>query len=228
MNRHLQDLISSISLEDEEYFNRREKEIQLAIAKEKARKRLVHYRSEKSGVPRRFWNESFETFIPRTEEEKKILLTVTNYSKIEDNERVLAFCGKMGNGKTHLAASVIREVGGYMISSQDIIYKFDSSMNFTNKITKDDLVAFYGKVKMLVIDEIGRSNTPDKERDILSFILCKRYDYKLPSILISNMNKNELLVFLGKAVLDRLKETCTILEFTNESYRILKRKEILE
>lgn len=71
MNRHLQDLISSISLEDEEYFNRREKEIQLAKAEEKARKRLVHYRSEKSGVPRRFWNESFETFIPRTEEEKK-------------------------------------------------------------------------------------------------------------------------------------------------------------
>lgn len=222
------DSFNKILQENEETIRYREKEIQDAEAEEEERKRLRYYQSEKSGVPRRFWTESLETFIARTEEEEKILLTVRNYSRLEDNENVLVLCGKMGNGKTHLAASVIREVGGYMSTSQEIIYKVDSSMNFMKDISKDDLMAFYVNVKMLVIDEIARSSTPEKERDILSFILCKRYDYKLPSILISNMNKNELLVFLGKAVLDRLKETCTILEFTNESYRILKRKEILE
>ena len=46
----------------------------------------------------------------------------------------------------------------------------------------------------------------------------------LPTIVISNLDKKTLLKKLGDAEVDRLTEVATSIEFSGESYRILKRK----
>lgn len=75
-------------------------------------------------------------------------------------------------------------------------------------------------------DEIGRSLKTEKETELLSYILRKRYDNQLPTIIISNMEKKMLLKKLGDAVVDRLKEIGFSIEFIGESYRVQKRKEM--
>ena len=97
-------------------------------------------------------------------------------------------------------------------------------MNFKSPQTEEEVFNDYSTVKFLVIDEVGRSLKCEKEIEILSYILRKRYDNQLPTIVISNLEKKVLMKNLGEAVVDRLRETATSIEFTGESYRILKRK----
>ena len=77
---------------------------------------------------------------------------------------------------------------------------------------------------MLVIDEIGRSMQQAKEDAILNYVLRRHYENMLPTVLISNLQKTDLMKKLGDAVVDRLKETCQCVEFVGESYRPEKRK----
>lgn len=132
--------------------------------------------------------------------------------------------GAKETGKTHLGAASVRDTQGRYISMEDLIYKVESSMNFKSLQTEEEVFNDYSTVKFLVIDEVGRSLKREKEIEILSYILRKRYDNQLPTIVISNLEKKVLMKNLGETVVDRLRETATSIEFTGESYRILKRK----
>lgn len=177
-----------------------------------------------SGVPKRYWNESFETWKPRNVDDDKRLAKIMEYANREKNDCVLLLLGPKGLGKTHLGTSIIREVGGTFTSSEEMIFKFEAAMDYSSDISRLSLMNFYSSTKMLVIDEIGRSNQQQKESYCLNLILRKRYENLLPTVLISNLKKEDLMKSLGEAVVDRLIETCEAVEFVGESYRIEKRK----
>lgn len=181
-------------------------------------------KSNSSGVPPRFAECSFFNFECRSENEKHIFQKVYNFVSQEHNEGVLLMTGAKGTGKTHLGTAAVRDTQGRYISMEDLIYKVESSLNFKSHQTEEEVFNDYSTVKFLVIDEVGRSLKREKEIEILSYILRKRYDNQLPTIVISNLEKKVLMKNLGEAVVDRLRETATSIEFTGESYRILKRK----
>lgn len=181
-------------------------------------------KSNSSGVPPRFSECSFFNFECRTETVKSIYQKVCNFVSQEGNEEVLLMTGTKGTGKTHLGAAAVRDTQGRYTSMEDLIYKVESSMNFKSPQTEEEVFNDYSAVKFLVIDEVGRSLKHEKEIEILSYILRKRYDNQIPTIVISNLEKKVLMKNLGEAVVDRLRETATSIEFTGESYRILKRK----
>ena len=97
-------------------------------------------------------------------------------------------------------------------------------MDFHSETNRVNLMNFYSTTPMLVIDEIDRSMQQAKEYAILNYILRRRYEDMLPTVLISNPKKEDLLKKLGDAVVDRLTETCKSVEFVGESYRLGKRK----
>ena len=179
---------------------------------------------KESGVPPRFSECSFFNFECRTETEKSIYQKVCNFVSQEGNEGVLLMTGAKGTGKTHLGAAAVLDTLDRYVSMEDLIYKVESSMNFKSPQTEEEVFNDYSTVKFLVIDEVVRSLKREKEIEILSYILRKRYDNQLPTIVISNLEKKVLMKNLGEAVVDRLRETATSIEFTGESYRILKRK----
>ena len=187
------------------------------------RKRLSYYRSKESGVPRFLWNDSLTTYHPRTEEEKtnyeKILSFVTN----DENHSTLILTGRCGTGKSHLGAGIINSLGGKMIDADTLLLQVDSGDNFKSSENKLEILSRFSNYKLLVIDEIGRSMDVIKEKGYLSYIIRNRYNNRLPTVLISNLNKKELLKFFGEAIFDRFQETCIYLEFTGESYRPNKR-----
>ena len=171
-----------------------------------------------------FQNVPYFNFECRTENEKIIYQKVCNFVRQEGNEGVLLMIGAKETGKTHLGAAAVRDTQDRYISMEDLIYKVESSMNFKSPQTEEEVFNDYSTVKFLVIDEVGRSLKREKEIEILSYILRKRYDNQLPTIVISNLEKKVLMKNLGEAVVDSLRETATSIEFTGESYRILKRK----
>lgn len=178
-----------------------------------------------SNVPLRFSEVSFFNYQCSNDAEKNILASVIHFVEKENNDGVLMLTGKRGTGKTHLGISAVRDKKGFYIGMEDLIYKIESSLNFKSEKTEEQVFDDFSTKRFLVIDEIGRSLKREKEIEILSYILRKRYDNKLPTIIISNLDKKTLLTNLGEAVADRLCETGTSVEFSGESYRVLKRKE---
>ena len=206
-----------VNSESEEWVTLREKELAEQAEKEAAYQ--TQRSVESSGVPRRYWHADFDTYNPRDEKDSKNLESIKNFSKLEKNDKVLLLLGSKGLGKTHLGSAIIRHCGGKFISIEELIFRYEASQDFKAKTNREELMASFSNTKILVIDEIGRSMSQEKEDSLLNYILRRRYENMLPTVLISNLSKAELLKKLGEAVLDRLRETCISLEFEGESYR---------
>lgn len=191
---------------------------------EEKQRRLRYYRSKDSGVPQYFWNESFETFKPQNDNDAKNLKAVKDFCTLVPNRKVLLMYGKCGTGKSHLGASIIRECGGRMIDSDSLLLMVEKGGNFKSSESKFEILSKFSEYNLLVLDEIGRSMSPQKEKGYLSFIIRNRYNNKLPTVLITTLTKSVFLKFLGEPVMDRLRETCIPLEFNGESYRPRKRE----
>lgn len=201
------------------YKNERISVLQEAIGKYKS-----WNKTSESGVPLRFHECCFENFECHNQVEEKRKKTVIDFVERENNDGVLLMTGDKGTGKTHLGTAAVRAMLGHYVTMEDLIYKVESSLNFKSPMTEEQVFKDYSTKGFLVIDEIGRSIKSEKETELLSYILRKRYDNQLPTIVISNLDKKTLLKKLGEAVVDRLKEVATSIEFTGDSYRILKRK----
>ena len=185
-------------------------------------KRYAEYKA--SGVPEKFWNESFDTF--KTESEKEIIVfdTVRAFARNPRN-KVLILHGNNGTGKSHLLSSIIRECGGEYITSSMLCMKFDSAIGYKAKMSREEIIDHYIKLKdVLVIDECCKYfRDYDLEKFILLTVLCGRYENNRATALGTNSHKQPFIEFLGKAVFDRLTEVCTSLEFDWESRRPQRR-----
>lgn len=203
--------------EKDEWIKQREKELAEQAEKEAAYQ--MQKSVESSGVPRRYWHVDFDTYISRNEKDLKNLETIKKFTSLDNNDKVLILLGAKGLGKTHLGSAIIRNCGGKFISIEELIFKYESAQDFHAKTNREELTDLYSSTKMLVIDEIGGSMQQEKENALLNYILHRRYENMLSTVLISNLSKADLLKKFGEAVLDRLCETCISLEFEGESYR---------
>ena len=215
----LERLPNEYSPEKEAMLRKLEEEEKLEVI----RKRLSYYRSKESGVPRFLWNDSLTTYHPRTDEEKDNYKKILSFVNNDDNHSTLILSGKCGTGKTHLGAGIIHCLGGKMIDADTLLLQIDSGDNFKSSENKLEILSRFSNYKILVIDEIGRSMDIIKEKGYLSYIIRNRYNNRLPTVLISNLGKKELIKFFGEAIFDRFQETCIFLEFSGESYRPNKR-----
>ena len=205
--------ITSIEIQEKRYA-----EWERQQEKEKLEKKYEEYKL--SGVPKKFYKDSFDTFIANSEEEKKIKDTVVEFSGNPKN-RVLILCGKNGTGKSHLGSSIIKAYGGLFITSSMLCIKYESAKTgYNNSETRTVLLNFYCRTKLLVIDECMKYTlNPELEKFLLAYILCTRYENNLPTVFITNSEKKRMIEFLGRASYDRLTEVCTTLVFTGESKR---------
>ena len=174
---------------------------------------------EASGVPEKFWKESFETFSAESEKDKAVYDKVKQFSEKPAN-RVLILCGENGNGKSHLASAVTRVCGGEYILSSMLCVKYDSATGYKADMTREQILLHYSKIKMLVIDECCKYFLDENlEKFLLMQIIIMRYENNLPTVLVTNANKQAFIQFLGKAVYDRFTEVCTTVEFDGASKR---------
>lgn len=199
--------------------------------------RLIHQKKlnllRGFNVPKRFENVSLDNYKPTNNQAKKCL-SVCRYFADNWPERMkqgggLVMCGKPGTGKNHLAIGIGKSIIENFMASVRLTSAIKIARNFKATWAKNseecesDVIEMYASPDLLIIDEVGVQFGSDVEKMILFEIINCRYENLKPTILMSNLPKEELATFVGERVMDRMNDGggCT-LTFTWESYRTHK------
>lgn len=181
-------------------------------------------------VPARFESCTLENYQPVTEEAGRALKICQAYaSRWADRLKQgggLVMCGKPGTGKNHLALAIAKRVISehqspvVFTTALKIARDFKSTWSKSATRTEEDVIRYFTKPDLLIIDEVGIQFGSEAEKMIMFEIINTRYERLKPTILISNLPKDELTQFIGERVIDRMNDGggCTI-SFTWDSYR---------
>lgn len=181
----------------------------------------------KAGVSKRNIGKVFSSFKVDNEGQHKALEAskqfVSNISKSQPANNMF-FIGSVGTGKTHLASSIIQELYDTkrvrMIRVIELIRILKETWQRGAERTERDVIDYFGSVDVLILDEVGIQFGSETERMFMFDIINTRYDNMLPTILISNLDINNLKEILGEQAVDRLREDGgKVLVFNWESQR---------
>lgn len=153
------------------------------------------------------------------------------------NKNWLILHGNYGNGKSHLAAAIVRMIlprRAYFRVWPDYLRRitatFERQRNDENQETEADIIAELQRGDLIVIDDLDKRRGTDFSRNTLYSVLNHRYNAQLPTILTFNYGPGDvdpkapgrlaLEEYLGRAVLDRVIGVAfDVVEFTGPSYR---------
>ena len=117
---------------------------------------------------------------------------------------------------------VIKNCGGTarFTSVSEINRLVRESKSFNSEYTETEIIDAFGNYDLLIVDEVGIQSGTDAESRALFDVFNARYQNVKPTIVISNLTKDQLTVALGERIVDRLKEGGgEILSFNWQSYR---------
>lgn len=194
------------------------------------RKRNVERLLDILDIPNRFLSCTLQNYEPVNDDAKRALRVCQAYAN-KWPERLqkgggLVMCGKPGTGKNHLAFGIARHAitehqsSATFTTALKIAREYKSTWSKGSTRTEDEVIRFFTKPDLLIIDEVGVQFGSDAEKLIMFEIINTRYERMKPTILISNQTKDELSAFIGERVIDRMSDGggCT-LSFTWDSYR---------
>jgi len=187
--------------------------------------RISTYRS--SNIEPIYYSATLDGFNADTPELEKAKSAVQKL--IDDRTGKIVMLGKNGTGKTHLAVCAVKALGGKIYTMYEISTRIRATYSPKAKEDELEVTDELARVKMLVIDEIGRTKGSDAEENWLSYIIDKRNSRSLPLILISNKHtrksckdggcKDCLENYISEDILSRLCVDGKILNFTGDDYR---------
>lgn len=196
---------------------------------DRAKDRLAAIK-RKSGVPKRFYDKTFEGFEAITEKAAARRDAVRDYADglaSGETTNSLILVGKVGNGKTHLACALIShiiekagKVPKYMTFSE-LVRSVKESWKSGSEISEADVYRNFAKPDLVVIDEVGIQNFTEFEQTVAYEAINARYLDEKPTVLITNLAAKDLSSALGDRVVDRLREGGgKALDFDWQSYRV--------
>ncbi|WP_252108816.1 MULTISPECIES: ATP-binding protein [unclassified Halomonas] len=181
-----------------------------------SRRRLEKLREE-SLIPRRFVDKSLDGFHARDRDQAYVLNVCRAYvSKFDERLAQgggLIFTGSVGTGKSHLAYAIGNALlaGGRVVMGIDVYELIDliKERAFSKEkgaSEREAIRAFVSGLDLLILDEVGAQLGTEWERLMLFKIINERYKQMLPTILISNLEREQLDDYLGKRIIDRMQE----------------------
>lgn len=182
-----------------------------------------------AGVPKLICHATFENFITRGDADRMNLDVARKFAKRRAG--FLTLIGDVGTGKSHLAAAILREVGGGWFVTQAALIsglrrKYDDRK-------ADDVKLKATRARLLVLDEIGLSAEGSDVFPTLHEILDCRHGEKMPTVMTSSppgpATVADLKQFVGPRLADRLRQSSyKILHFAGESLRGTMTQEYFE
>lgn len=165
-----------------------------------------------ANIPERYRRATLESFHVKTAAQETALKAAVEFvvnfeSKIKTGTG-LVFCGRPGTGKTLLACAIANSLiaKGRPCHYVGAWWAIEAvKQGFEGKKTLENILAYSG-YQLLVVDEIGRQWGSEAERMIMYQIINKRYEAMRPTIVISNLDLEELQKYLDEATIDRLCE----------------------
>jgi DNA replication protein DnaC len=199
---------------------------------EQAKQHLIQkWRS--MNIDDKYYESTFDNFDAYNDELRKYLEICRSFSENPDGKLIML--GKNGNGKTHLAVSVLKKLGGVIYTAFEIGVNLRQSYNGDTKEHEvfDELCT----VPLLVIDEVEKIKDSESKQNWMSHVIGKRYNRMLPIIIIANCHTQKdcteqkkpcpycLEYHLESDVISRIIEDGIIMKFNSGDYRRKIREE---
>ncbi len=195
--------------------------IQEEKKKEHYRERINQFYSQ-NYISKRLKDYNFKNF-KVTDVNKKEVESAKDYAKKcinNEQENGLIITGNSGAGKTHLVASISNEliekdklvVMGRLTSLLDMIKETFRD----NSKSENELIELFSNVDMVVIDDLGIEKISQWALDKLYTIIENRNENKLPIIITTKFDKEDLLhrfkqsndKELSDAIIQKLYQMC--------------------
>lgn len=188
---------------------------------------------EESAVPARFIGRTFDNFNAATAQQQAAKQAVEGYANEFSGHLKrgtgLILSGLPGTGKSHLAAAALQAIMpthcGLYTTCMNVIRMVRGTWRRDSDKSETQVLNLLGSVPLLVLDEIGVQYGTDGEQTILFDVLDRRYRDMMPTILLTNQDKDGFKQFIGERSFDRLVESSRWVAFDWNSYRATARKE---
>jgi DNA replication protein DnaC len=193
--------------------------------------RMTEIREAKKSarIPKRFLKCGIDNWIARDDRQGKVLakceVYVDLFSQNYDEGTGMIFAGPPGTGKTHMGCAIINEtiaLGFRGMYTTGLAMKQAVQETYNDKSAGDRTSAVNSFIhpNLLVVDEIDLLHASEDAQLILWEVISGRYNEVKPTIIISNLTKQELTEQLGGRIIDRLAENKgQFIAFDWESHR---------
>lgn len=181
-------------------------------------------------VPKRFQQETFESFHPKTKEQARARFILKQNAKKNFTHNILLL-GACGTGKTHLGYAFLKECSQKNPPPQEYFLSkkcfFVSMKELIDELKQTFSMPSYEKTiyqkaleaPVLILDEIGLQYGTHMERTELYRLFNERYNAMKPIIGISNLSAIQLKKLLGQRIFERLFSGAEVFYFKNLSFR---------
>jgi len=224
---------------------------QSAIESEQRAKREEWIRD--CGIPPRFREKNFDTFIDRGNNTIKIMNICKEYAEnfplvkgVDYHSLHIFSKGVWGVGKTHLTCSIGKRImeRWHYVSKCPVYYTTESQMFLRirstfnrdySRETENEIYEQLINIPLLIIDDVGKEevDNPKFVQRVWFSIINGRYDNLLPVVITGNLDPDGMAEHLGgsrnnEATWDRLLEmlNCESWEIQGKSYRRNKVNEL--
>jgi DNA replication protein DnaC len=192
------------------------------------------------GIPFHFIDKDFDTF-EKARQVSAYNLSVKYADKFPVDKSTVGYPSLLmyskifGVGKTHLATSIGHRILGrstclegtnpiMFITETDIMLRIRATYN--RDYVGDSEQAIYGSLKgkaLLILDDVGKEQPQDSKfmQRVYFHVIDGRYQRRLPMVITSNLDMEEIFDHVGGASADRIFEMTqgNIVELKGKSYR---------
>ena len=183
-----------------------------ACAKEAATANLMRGKLDKLArcdIPPRFAKCSFDNYQVTTDAQRRALQVCRDYADrfpdMLENGTNLIMHGNAGTGKNHLATAIAKVAleQGYSVLRVKAQQYLDAywAKAFDER---ESWVQQLARVDLLILDEVGRASKSDSANNAFFRLIDDRSEWVKPTLVLSNLNRDGLVEFLGSAAYDRL------------------------
>lgn len=137
-----------------------------------------------------------------------------------ENPDGLLFQGAVGYGKTYLAAAcandlIEKDIAVRFVVVPDFLDLIRDSFNDHSPYRESVLMQEVKTAPVLILDDLGAHNYTDWSVKTIFAILNYRLNYELPTVITTNLEREQLEELLGSRVYSRLLEMCRFFRLEN-------------
>lgn len=187
------------------------------------------------GLPQLYADDSFRTYSQLSPEQRDKYNVCYSFAHGEGKKQSIFLAGEVGNGKTHLAVSIMKhlaprtnidgnKVGNkckFMIADEffceinDAVYMRKSKVQFITEL--------FNKYDVICLDDLGVSNFTEAKKENLYMFLNRAYLDKHKIIITTNFTLEELRKH-DPRIASRISEMCQLVRFEMPDYRTKSEK----